>query len=415
MESGTAETASEWVFVARSVGQLPNGQAQALGCMARAQVVAESVTDWLNVALAWHQDFDDLDLARQCLALAEAKAGYDPGAWEHIAEAWVEIGCAPEAVRCHQEVVRLDPPRFVEDIDDPPWGFGETSTSWARDKARGLVAEAKEQIQDDLSGALRSMVEAEYVAEDSRARISVARSWVEDFGDVESAARCLDEAEHSADNCYEYTEIAGLWRGLLSDRDRGVRCLGEAERMATYFEAWQAIADVWKQDFEEMDGYYRCLDAAGGQMEELYSQEFRDFEEYAFADLVARDEAGVMNLGIFPAFASHRVGTWQSDCLSNHREASTARYYGFTLTQNETISIYLTSKVNNFLYLIGGAGPDGELLFQANSAEDEEEEELDTRVSGLKRSLKAGAYTVEAATHRPGETGIFVLTIYPGR
>ena len=86
MESGTAETTSEWVFVARSVGQLPNGQAQALGCMARAQVVAESVTDWLNVALAWHQDFDDLDLARQCLALAEAKAGYDPDAWEHIAE-----------------------------------------------------------------------------------------------------------------------------------------------------------------------------------------------------------------------------------------------------------------------------------------------------------------------------------------
>ena len=309
-------------------------------------------------------------------------------------------------------MVRLDPPRFVEDADDPPWGFGETSADWARDKARGLVAEAKEQIQDDLSGALRSMVEAEHVAEDSRARMSVARSWVEDFGDVESAARCLDEAEHSADNCYEYTEVAGLWKDLLSDRDRGVRCLGKAERMATYFEAWQAIADVWKQNFEEMDGYYRCLDAAGGQMEELYSEEFRDFEEYAFADLVARDEAGVMDLGVLPPLASHRVGTWQGDCLSNHREASTARYYSFTLTQNETITIYLTSKVNNFLYLIGGAGPDGELVSQANSVEDEDE--LDTRVSGLERSLTAGTYTMEAATHRPGETGIFVLSIYPG-
>ena len=71
--------------------------------------------------------------------------------------------------------------------------------------------------------------------------------------------------------------------------------------------------------------------------------------------------------------------------------------------------------MNNFLYLIGGAGPDGDLVSQAHSAEDEDdaEEELDTRVSGLGRSLTAGTYTVEAATHRPGETGIFVLTIYP--
>ena len=110
MESDTAKTATEWVFVARSVRQLPNGEAQALGCMARAQVVAESVTDWLNVALAWHQGFDDLDRARQCLALAEAKAAYDPDGWEHIAEAWVEIGCVPEAVKWHREVIRSNPP-----------------------------------------------------------------------------------------------------------------------------------------------------------------------------------------------------------------------------------------------------------------------------------------------------------------
>ena len=62
---------------------MPNGQARALGCMARIQVVAERVTDWLDVALAWHEDFDDPDPAGQCLALAEGKAGYDPDAWEH--------------------------------------------------------------------------------------------------------------------------------------------------------------------------------------------------------------------------------------------------------------------------------------------------------------------------------------------
>ena len=136
-------------------------------------------------------------MARQCLAHAETKAEYDPDAWGQIAEAWVQIGCVPEAVKCHQEVIRFDPPRFVDDIDDPPWGFGTTSLDWARGKARGLVAEAKEQIPTDLNDALRTMVEAEYVAEDSRARISIAKSWKEDFEDLESAARCLDEAEGS--------------------------------------------------------------------------------------------------------------------------------------------------------------------------------------------------------------------------
>ena len=183
MEYSTAKTAIEWVFVARSVGRLPDGVTQALRCMARAEVVAEGVADWLTVALAWYQDFDDPDMARQCLAHAEAKAD-GPDAWEQIADVWAQIGCVPEAVKWHQEAIRFDPPRFVEDIDDPPWGFGKTSTAWAREKARDLVAEAKEQIQGDLSGALRSMVEAEYVAEDSRARIPIAKSWIEDFGEA---------------------------------------------------------------------------------------------------------------------------------------------------------------------------------------------------------------------------------------
>ena len=194
--------------------------------------------------------------------------------------------------------------------------------------------------------------------------------------------------------------------------DRGADCLRGAERMATHIEEWQEIAAIWKRDFEDMDSYYRCLDAAGGQIEEFYSEEFRDFETYAFADLVARDEAGVMDLGVLPPDVLYRVGTWQSECLSIHREGSTARCYRFTLTQNGAITIYLTSKVNNFLYLIKGAGSNGELLGQNNSAEDEDDEELDTRVSGIERSLSAGTYTIEAASHRQGETGIFALNIY---
>ena len=414
MENRTAKTATEWVFVARSVGRLPDGQTQALRCMARAEVVAESGTDWLTVALAWYQDFDDLDMARQCLAHVEAKADYDPDAWEQTADAWVQIGCVPEAVKWHLKLVDLEPPRFVEDIDDPPWGFGTTSIDWARDKARGLVAGAREQIQDNLNDALRSMVEAEYVAEDSRARISIAQSWVEDFRDTESAARCLDAAEEFADNCYECTEVASLWKNLLSDHDRGVRCLREAERMATHVEEWHDIADTWKRDFEDMDAYYRCLDAAGRHIEEFSSEEFLDFEKDAFDDLAARDEAGVMDLGVLASHSLHRVGTWQRGCLSTHREGSNARYYSFTLTEDDEVSLFLTSGVNNFLYLIRGAGPNGALLNQDYSAENEHDEDPDSNIAIIKGNLTPGTYTVEAATHRQAATGIFALTIYRG-
>ena len=413
MEYSKAKTATEWVFVSRSVNQLPDGQAQALRCMARAEVIAEGVSDWLTVGLAWYQDFDDLEMAKQCLTHAEAKADHED-AWERIAEVWVQIGCIPQAVKCHQEDIRFEPPRFVDDIDDPPWGFGTTSIDWSRDKARGLVADAKEQIQDNLSGAIRSMVLAEHVAEGSQARIPIAKSWAEYFRDLESAARCLDAAEEFADDCYESAEVALLWKNLLSDHDRGVRCLREAEQSAGNIEEWHHIADIWKRDFEDMDAYYLCLDAAAEHMEDFSSEEFLDFEKDVLDDLAARDEAGLTDLGVLESRSSYRAGIWQDGCLSNHREGSNARCYSFTLIRDDEISIFLTSGVNNFLYLIRGAEPNGALLDQDHSAENEDDEDPDRNIAIVKGNLTAGTYTVEAATHRPGATGIFALAIYRG-
>ena len=71
MQENTAKTAAEWVFVAKSVAHLPGGEVQALRCMARAELAAQDTVDWLAVAEAWAQDFDDSEIARQCLSKAE--------------------------------------------------------------------------------------------------------------------------------------------------------------------------------------------------------------------------------------------------------------------------------------------------------------------------------------------------------
>lgn len=89
MQENVAKTAPEWVFVARSVAQLPDAQEVALRCMARADMAAQDGTDWLIVSEAWAQDFNDSEMAWQCLAKAESLA-VGSNAREQVADDWEE-------------------------------------------------------------------------------------------------------------------------------------------------------------------------------------------------------------------------------------------------------------------------------------------------------------------------------------
>ena len=90
MQENAAKTAAEWVLVARSVAQMPGGEAQAMRCMARAAVLAQGVEDWIALAKAWAQDFCDEEAARQCMGRAEiiAKTSDD---WGLISFAWNDL------------------------------------------------------------------------------------------------------------------------------------------------------------------------------------------------------------------------------------------------------------------------------------------------------------------------------------
>ena len=99
MQENVAKTAAEWVFVAKSLVQLPDGQSQAMRCMARAEELAHSVADWLVVATAWQQDFDDPDKARWHMSIAEHQAkeirSYN---WEQTLLDWISISGTLERI-----------------------------------------------------------------------------------------------------------------------------------------------------------------------------------------------------------------------------------------------------------------------------------------------------------------------------
>ena len=114
MNDKAAKTTEEWVFVARSVGALTDGEGQAMRCMAMAGMKAESVSDWVLLARAWNQEFDDSDLAKQCMARAEAEAdaGDEDDAedevndWTLIGDVWAEIGYHKKAVENYPREIR---------------------------------------------------------------------------------------------------------------------------------------------------------------------------------------------------------------------------------------------------------------------------------------------------------------------
>ena len=116
------------------------------------------------------------------------------------------------------------------------------------------------------------------------------------------------------------------------------------------------------------------------------------------------EDSCVTDLGPLTAAAT-QTGTWADDCESINRDASYARFYTFTLSQETEVTIDLTSGEDAYLYVLQGTGSGGTV-----------EEENDDIVSGNTNSqilttLAAGAYTVEATTRTVGATGSFTLTI----
>ncbi|MCY4577435.1 MAG: DVUA0089 family protein [Chloroflexi bacterium] len=107
-------------------------------------------------------------------------------------------------------------------------------------------------------------------------------------------------------------------------------------------------------------------------------------------------------------------GSWTDDCASANRGGSYARYSTFSLTESAEVTITLESNADTILYLLSGAGKDGESL---NDNDDHAYErdcaaDLDGRTdSCITAALDAGDYTIEATTYNAATTGSFTLTV----
>ena len=106
------------------------------------------------------------------------------------------------------------------------------------------------------------------------------------------------------------------------------------------------------------------------------------------------------------------VGEWDADCLSAKAAPGKsgerrARFYAFTLTEDATVAVTLTSKDDTYLYLLSGAGRDGDALAE-NDDIDRDARNYNSR---LEAALPAGTYTIEATTYHGGMDGEFMLEV----
>ncbi|MXY46142.1 MAG: hypothetical protein F4Y44_03975, partial [Chloroflexi bacterium] len=110
-------------------------------------------------------------------------------------------------------------------------------------------------------------------------------------------------------------------------------------------------------------------------------------------------------------------GDWIEDdnCLSMNRPLSDrpgpgnyyTRYFTFTIDEPATVSISLTSEVDTYLYLMRGAGSNGEIVAE----NDDVLPRRDLNSLIRKEQLPAGEYTIEATTYGVEKAGRFRLVV----
>ncbi len=103
-------------------------------------------------------------------------------------------------------------------------------------------------------------------------------------------------------------------------------------------------------------------------------------------------------------------GSWASSCASPPRNSvySWSHYYTFTIAQQSTITITLSSTLSTYLYLRAGAN---------NRLGDVLHDDYDSGFSlsaEISESLQPGSYTIEANTSYPSQRGAYSLTVSGG-
>ena len=132
------------------------------------------------------------------------------------------------------------------------------------------------------------------------------------------------------------------------------------------------------------------------------------------------EEAAARMLAVLPAIqdaypcvkslgtpAGTVAGSWTGYCASVNKPGSSARFYTFYLEGETEVQIDLTSSQDTYLFLLEGAGRNGQVRVENDDME------TGNSNSRITATLEAGSHTIEATTYSAGATGDFTLTITP--
>ena len=98
-------------------------------------------------------------------------------------------------------------------------------------------------------------------------------------------------------------------------------------------------------------------------------------------------------------------GSWSTSCISAINSQKSSRYYTFSLAQQATVTIDLSSTLDSYLNLRSGYNA------QKGTALHQDDNSGSGNNARLSQTLDAGSYTVEATTAANSRTGAFSLSV----
>ena len=98
-------------------------------------------------------------------------------------------------------------------------------------------------------------------------------------------------------------------------------------------------------------------------------------------------------------------GSWSTSCISATNSQKSSHYYTFSLTQQSTVTIDLSSTVDSYLNLRSGYNA------QKGTALHQDDNSGSGNNARISQTLDAGSYTVEATTAVNSRTGAFSLSV----
>ena len=457
MPDSGARTSSGWVFVARSLAQLSGSEEQALICMKHAQLMAERVSDWLELATAWKIVFSNPDEARRCMSVAEScdEAQHSWESWVELAIAWEQVlGDEEKAQKWSAKIRAFD----EESHDITHWiACAKTWKNKLKDRETGLKCLGRAETRagncsDWMQLAkvwkvsfrrrrdgLRCIEEAETHAERYWDWIELCRLWKETFQEARRSIECLDNAEKLAEHFSEWIMLVAISMGDFHDSVRGIRCLNAAEaiaktssdwvqlaisRMKTFHDRdnairsleqaetvartasdWGQIGYAWEGSLGDTENGQRCLRIGYGNVNrfEMWGSGMDAFTNWV-VDLKAMREGGVASLGVIEKSCSFQ-GSWSDQIVSQRRPGYRARYYSFRVPETALVGLDFTPRDDTYLYLMSGADANGPVL-----AENDGPLWGDSN-SRIIQILQAGVYSIEATTCSESGPKALMLTI----